>query len=148
IKQKSGYDYVYNANLVDDQIRLDYYADDEPLETVLERSLSQVGLDFNINNAIISISKVSVTNRSSNNQQEYKYSGVVKDDTGLGLPGVTIKIDGISPVAATDESGRFAFSQRLDKVTVEFSMMGFKTIQSALIPNKNAEILMEKDVSA
>lgn len=150
IKRQTGYDYVYNAKQIDDEVEVVYYANDESLEKVLERSLGQVDLEFSIADQIIVINPKQTTTavQSSSVNQQYTYSGQVKDDTGLGLPGVTVKIGDQQDVVVTDEDGFFNFQRPADQVTIELSMIGFKTLYYELTPNVPADILMEGDVSA
>src|SRR5690606_33017062 len=150
IKRQSGYDYVYNANQVNDEMEIVYYANGESLEKVLSRSLGQADLEFSIQDEMIIINPKSgrATLQASRAAQQYNYSGQVKDDTGVGLPGVTVKVNEQQTVVVTDEKGLFSFQQTVDEVTVELSMIGFKTIQYDLRPDVAADILMEGDISA
>ncbi|MGV3602602.1 MAG: carboxypeptidase-like regulatory domain-containing protein, partial [Dyadobacter fermentans] len=65
-------------------------------------------------------------------------TGVVKDETGAGLPGVNIAIKGTTSGTSTDVEGRFSLSIPNDDVTLVFSFVGYTAqeirpgVQSAL----------------
>lgn len=52
-------------------------------------------------------------------------TGTVKDDTGVGLPGVNISIKGTTSGTSTDINGRFSLSIPDDNVTLVFSFVGY-----------------------
>ncbi|MET4544604.1 TonB-linked SusC/RagA family outer membrane protein [Pedobacter africanus] len=55
-------------------------------------------------------------------------SGVVKDSTGLAMPGVSVKVLGTSKSTTTDANGRYSITVEADAV-LSFSMVGYKTKQ-------------------
>ena len=57
----------------------------------------------------------------------YILSGVVKDDTGQPLPGVSVKIKGSTSGTTSDETGKFAITSNAKfPFTLVFSSIGFK----------------------
>lgn len=79
---------------------------------------------------------------SKRNQQAI--SGIVTDDAGIPLPGVTVIIKGTTKGAATDFDGAYTL-QATNGDILEFSYVGFKTKSITVGPNVNYNIELETD---
>ena len=53
-------------------------------------------------------------------------SGVVKDETGRKLPGVTVLVEGTTKGTSTDEEGRFQLKEVPEKAVLVFSFIGYQ----------------------
>ena len=78
------------------------------------------------------------------NAQNYKLAGTVKDNEGLILPQVTVKIIEENLQTQTDENGYFEFNLNKGKYTLMISQTGYKTYKSKvnLIKNIYLEIYL------
>ena len=65
-----------------------------------------------------------------------KITGTVKDETGVPMPGVNIKVTGSGQVAITDVNGKYSISLPGDKTRLEFSFVGYDS-QSISIQGKS-----------
>ena len=76
----------------------------------------------------ISVSHIYAINDGSNFNVtiQQDVSGIVTDDAGIPLPGVTVIIKGTTKGAATDFDGIYTL-QAADGDILEFSYVGFKT---------------------
>ncbi len=92
---------------------------------------------------------VSMTNNvfaQTESNKEYSVSGVVLDDTGAPLPGVTIFMSDSKKGAFTDVDGKFTVSLTKSPTTIQFSFIGMKkkivTVNSS---SKSIEVKLELD---
>ena len=95
---------------------------------------------------IFTISAVLLTNTISFAQEVIK--GVVKDESGLSLPGATVVIKGTNKYALSDASGSFTLSAgRNLPVTLHISSVGFKThdIEVYELTEEPLEVLLKND---
>ncbi|MFW0716017.1 SusC/RagA family TonB-linked outer membrane protein [Pedobacter sp. N23S346] len=77
----------------------------------------------------------------NDNIEEFYLTGKVSDETGSGLPGVTIKSDGSNRATMTDRDGKFAFFVPKMATSISFSYIGYQTaIQSVISQPKNLMI--------
>jgi TonB family protein len=53
--------------------------------------------------------------------------GVVKDEEGHPLPGVSVKVKGTTAATITDVNGHFRLPVKTDKATLDIAFVGFKT---------------------
>lgn len=80
---------------------------------------------------------------------QIKISGKVSDNTGKGIPSVSVSISGTNTGTFTDDNGNYAFDARLKgESTVEFSSIGFKTKRQTVKPGADVtlNITLEKDI--
>ncbi|MCC9135610.1 SusC/RagA family TonB-linked outer membrane protein [Pontibacter silvestris] len=74
--------------------------------------------------------------------------GKVTDESGLGLPGVTVLLKGTSTAAPTDANGAYSLNVPDGKGTLVFSYIGFET-QEAVINNRTTiDVQMGTDAKA
>lgn len=74
--------------------------------------------------------------------------GIVKDDSGLGLPGATVVIKGTNKYALSDANGSFAVAAGRElPVTLHISSVGYKTqdIEVYELPEEPLEVHLKND---
>lgn len=73
-----------------------------------------------------------------------KLTGKVKDESGLPIPGVTIKIQGSTTSTSTDMDGSYEMEVS-EKQTLVFSFMGYRTLTRTVGTAKKLDIQMQPD---
>ncbi|WP_343746103.1 TonB-dependent receptor [Chitinophaga sp.] len=82
-------------------------------------------------------------------QEEHRFiTGVVKDEKGQALPGVTVSLKGTTAGTVTDPEGKFTLKTTAKTGTLEFSSMGFVKQQVAYAGQKNINITLTTDQKA
>jgi TonB-linked SusC/RagA family outer membrane protein len=76
--------------------------------------------------------------------QQKEYKGVVREDDGLGFPGVNVMIKGTKTVTVTDENGHFSIMAS-EGETLVFSFIGFKTMEVPLMVNTNLSVILSAE---
>ena len=69
--------------------------------------------------------------------QERSITGVVADQQGLTLPGVTVTLKGTQVATSTDRKGNFAIRVPVGETTLVFSFVGMQTSEIKVDPGKN-----------
>lgn len=77
--------------------------------------------------------------------QKIQVTGEVKDNTGVGMPGVNIIEKGTTNGTVTNESGVFTISVSTPDPTLVFSFISFKTQTIKVNGKRNLEIIMQPD---
>ena len=75
-------------------------------------------------------------------------SGVVKDASGMPLPGVTVVQKGTIKGASTDFDGNYSFELTLGDQILVFSYIGFKTQEIQINSRTTIDIVLEEDVAS
>lgn len=91
------------------------------------------------------IKKLSSTNKEK--KLEGNIQGIVTDDDGLPLPGVTLVVKGTTNGTATDFDGQFALYAD-PGATLEFGYVGFISKQVLAEKNQNLYVMLEEDQAA
>lgn len=80
--------------------------------------------------------------------QEYDVSGVVKDASGIQLPGVNVVVKGTTKGTATDFDGNFELSNVTSGSTLVFSSLGFVTFEYKVTKSEKISIILIEDTKA
>jgi TonB-dependent starch-binding outer membrane protein SusC len=67
-----------------------------------------------------------------------KITGTVKDEQGLPMPGVSVKVTGTTQVTITDINGKFSISTLGEKATLDFRYIGY---DSQIIPTTGKTVV-------
>lgn len=123
IQKQSGYDFVYQKNLIDKHYTVTLNLKDASLEQVLNRLFDESGLKYEIFDKNIILSK------TPEDAPYFKktVSGLVTDETGEPLVGVTVFVDGTKTGASTDIDGNFSIIMEKGESKLRFSYVGMKT---------------------
>jgi TonB-linked SusC/RagA family outer membrane protein len=76
--------------------------------------------------------------------QNITVKGEVKDQQGLPLPGVSVKVKGTNQGAMTNSNGAYTLSAPAD-ATLTFSFIGFKTIEQAIGGKTSLNVTLSDD---
>jgi TonB-linked SusC/RagA family outer membrane protein len=117
IEAATGLHFVYNPDLLEIKntvIRGDFK--NEPVRSLLDK----LGINVTVKSGYVILSN------SAYQKPERIISGMVRDSTGLALPGVSVKILGSQSGTITDANGAFRIEVGPDAV-LSFSMVGYRT---------------------
>lgn len=78
-------------------------------------------------------------------QQARTITGLVKDEFGMGIPGVNVKIKGTTEGTITDADGNFSLSGVTTGAVLEFSYIGFLP-QEVKVGNANTITVTLKEI--
>ena len=110
ITKKSGYDFLYNYDVVESQKNVSIRVTNMRLEEVLKELLGPRNLTYEFKEKLIVVRPVSVVGRDTVQQKPVVIKGTVRDEKGGVLPGVTVLIKGTKLGVATDNDGVFSNS--------------------------------------
>lgn len=97
------------------------------VKQVLDELLKDSGLDYKqVNNSIIIFKAIATAAPLESYQQEF--TGTVKDEKGVGMPGVSVKVKGTTNSAITDDKGGFKIGAAVDDILV-FSYIGYSPVE-------------------
>ena len=76
---------------------------------------------------------------------QIKVSGVVKDDAGEPMPGVSVMIKGKNVGVVTDVNGLFSLQTDRKNAVLSFSFLGYTTQEQKLQTGKLMTVTMQED---
>lgn len=149
IETKSGFVFIYQDRLVNPYTNLAFEARNESLEQVLNSLLRQRGLDYEQQKEKVIIRKAPAQTGEATDSGEaadQAVNGLVKDEKGDGLPGVTIRVKGTNKGTLTDANGAFTISAGGNDVLI-FSYIGYVTAEHAISAATSIDISLKPDES-
>ncbi|WP_158275290.1 TonB-dependent receptor [Pedobacter sp. HMWF019] len=124
IEKQSNYRFVYSSTFAPITKEVTIDAKDLLVTDVLKQILKDTELTFSISNSgLITISNQDLATN------DITVSGVVKDTTGMVLPGATVFIKGTKKGTATDANGKFSLKVP-DHAILIFSLVGYETAET------------------
>jgi iron complex outermembrane receptor protein len=129
LEKLSNVKFSYNSRMSQLNQKVDLYADNEVLSSVLNRFLKPLKINYSeVSNQIVLQKEGNKGyNTSINSSIEAEIiKGRVLDETGQPLPGVTIIVKGTNKGTTTDIDGNYSISADLGS-TLQFSYVGLKT---------------------
>lgn len=119
-------------------------AENETVTEVLNKIFASTGLTWNIREDIIVVKEQA----QPQVKNPLRLKGVVKDDRGHPLPGVTVLIKGTTMGVVTDENGNYSIELPDSKnIRLIFSFIGMKTREVAYSGQKEMNMTMQVEVT-
>ena len=151
ITKKTGYDFLYNYDVVQQKGNVSVNAKTVQLKTLLSDLLSSKDLEYEFKDDVII-----VRNRTDEFVQVIPQSvkkrtviGTVKDSNGEPIPGASIIVKGTQTGVATDIDGKFEI--RVDDVAgviFQISFVGMKNKEVKLGTSNVLNVVLESDTKA
>ena len=128
VKNQTDYNFVYPADMFAGMQNIELSKGDILLENLLRKVLETSAIDFEVagGNTIV------FSNNKNLDLVQKQIQGVVKDESGMPLPGVTVLIEGASNGTSTDFDGNYKINADVGDILV-FSYMGFETQKTTVV---------------
>lgn len=159
IEDQADVQFVYSSSAIDTWQKVNLKASNKKLDLVLKELLQPVSMDFSVmENRILLKSVAPAPNEKSTVLPADSYQmekvadrtirGKVTDETGEGLPGVSIVVEGTSHGTVSDVQGQYQISVVDEKTTLTFSFLGY-TSQKIVVGDKTLiDITLQTDEKA
>lgn len=142
IEDETDYYFLYNSRFVDVEKKVSLNVPDNSIENVLDELFTGTDIKYEIvERQIILSNDVPVETQ----QKEQDVSGVVTDQNGEGLPGVTVVIKGTTVGTITDFEGKYTLKNVSSDAILLFSFVGMKAVEVPVAGQKTISIAMEEE---
>lgn len=135
IKRQSGYDFIFQADILNKLQPVDIQVKNVSLKEALDKCLQNLPLEYTIENKNVIITARPQQHTPASSQQRSVH-GQVTDEAGNALPGANVVIRPLNRHALTDEQGMFSFTTAGTEDTVVVSYVGYR---AAVLPVKNQQ---------
>ncbi len=153
IKRQTGLTVFYSSSLLNDKEQVKLHFTNAKVEDVINYLLKGKNLTWSIKDKYIilqkstSSSNTGAENRPSEVIQE-KISGVVNDEKGQPLPGVSVRVKGASAGVTTDLNGKFSLVMPVGAKTLVFSFIGFATQEYTVTGSTDIKIVLKESTAS
>ncbi|MBO9153696.1 TonB-dependent receptor [Chitinophaga sp. GCM10012297] len=144
IREQTGYNFIFSSDALEKALPVTLDVKNEELEAVLKKIFDTQPLTYSINDKIIIVKpRKAVTATPSPVVQPVQITGLVTDENGTPLVGVTVRVQGGKQGTTTNPQGAFILTAEPDAV-LEFSFIGFETQQLALNGKTKVEVKLKE----
>lgn len=144
VKMQAGVKFIYSDVEIRKGKPVTVHFQDYPLQTALEEILTGQPFAFEIENDIVIIKPAPLP--AAPQDAKRVVSGVVKDDAGNPLPGVSVILKGTQSGVATDINGHFEIKvDNHPETTLVFSFIGMKTKEIKIGNSQTLEVVLQSD---
>ncbi|SDS72977.1 TonB-linked outer membrane protein, SusC/RagA family [Mucilaginibacter mallensis] len=138
IRKQSGYDIVFDANVVNRLKPVTINVKDATIENALDVCLKNEPLTYTIDEKFVVLKVKNVTPTITSTQVAVKdiaITGRVSDEQNKFIPGVTVKIQNSQIAVSTKDDGTFRIIVPDEKAVLVFSFVGYET-QTVAVGNR------------
>lgn len=128
LKKETGYKFLYRSSEVDLKQKASISVKNQSLTSVLEAVFIPKGIDFEIIEKQIVLTKLK-KDSSQKAAQVREINGTVRDEEGAPLPGANVLVKGTTIGTQTDFDGNFNIELPTGSNTLVISYIGFKTTE-------------------
>ena len=144
VKEQTGLTYMYKEEDLKVINPVSLQVNNVTVDSAMRKLFAGTPLKFEYEGGAIVISRKEVTQQ----REEVTYSGVVTDQQGNTLPGVSVILKGTAVGTATDVNGKFRFTMVKQRNPVLiFSFIGMKRLEYTVKDDKPLNIKLEDDSS-
>lgn len=137
ISKQSGYDFFYDANLLNTTKRISVNLHNADLTDALNICLAEQNLTYSINSNTVVIKQKEKTfiDRIIDAFKAMDVTGRITDESGRPLNNASIKVKGTSMATTANENGSFTLKNVAENAVLIVSFVGYQTLEIAA--NKN-----------
>ena len=137
------YDFVYNNSQIESLPRVSMQMSRTTVVDVVKHCLRNSSLSYQIRGNMVVIRPADEIKKGT--EEAVQFSGVVYDESGLPLAGVSVVLKQASRGAVTGPDGKFTLkARRSDDMTLSFSFLGMKNQEIAVF-NNGKQVFKELD---
>ncbi|MEG0518162.1 MAG: SusC/RagA family TonB-linked outer membrane protein [Bacteroidales bacterium] len=149
ITKQTGYTFVYSNALkeVSGKIDLSYSTNHAPISKVLEAIFSKKEISYKIDGTQIILAPKGVAPTLAADKETVVISGMIMDDLGDPLPGVTVKNKATGKFVASEITGKYSIEAKEGDV-LSFASIGMAEYESAVGKGAILNVSLKPDAIA
>ena len=142
IRANSEFTFIYNVDDVRNIRVKSINVHEATIQEILDEVLRNTGFEYKIEDHVVVIQPQDMKEK----KKSVRVKGWVHDKSKQPLPGVTVRMVGVSLGTATNAQGWFAIDLPVEKGTLEFSFVGYKKKQIDFTEKTDTlRIMLEED---
>ena len=153
IEKKSEFIFIYNANIVDTEVKKSISVKDETIETILNNLFQDIDVIYRIDDRQVflykkdELKKPELIETNGEVEQALKkvVSGTIKDSKGITLPGVSVVVKGTTIGTVTNAEGSYQLRVPDGAQTLVFSFVGMKPQEIEVAGRTTISVTLEEE---
>jgi TonB-linked SusC/RagA family outer membrane protein len=149
LRQQTGYNFLYDPDVLDKARKVTISVSNAPLKDVLDKCFKNQPVNYVINYNNIVVQKLQVaTVAPVIIKENVTITGVVSDENGLLIPGVSITLKGSDRGVVADANGKYSIALPDATGILVFSSIGFETLEVSINNQKVINATLKDKQSA
>ena len=144
IEEKSEFYFLFNSKLVDVDRKVDINVSNQQVEKILDNLFAGTNVGYTILDRQIVIQPINQVSEVGSIQQKM-ITGVVKDENGEPIPGVSVVVKGTTKGTLTDIDGKFSIEVTGNDKVLQFSFVGMKSQEVTVGDQRNISVTMAQE---
>ncbi len=145
IEDNSEFVFLYKNNDFNIEKQVNVTLKDATINQILDNVLKGEGVVYDIYDRQIIIRKAENIHTNLQTQQQKTITGIVTDNRGLPLPGVSVIVKGTTTGVVTNTDGEFTLSVPVNAESLQLSFVGMRTQEVPLEGKTTFTIVMEEE---
>jgi len=132
IRAQTGYDFLFDFSVIENAKKVSVEINNLNIDQALDELFKDQNLSYSIKDksVVIKIKEPSFLDKVVDAfTPPVDISGLVLDEKGLPLAGVTVRVKGSGKATSTGNDGRFYLAGVDDDAVIEIRMVGYKTLE-------------------
>ncbi|WP_255498635.1 TonB-dependent receptor [Dysgonomonas sp. ZJ709] len=148
IEKQSDFHFYYNSRLVDVERKVSIKANKKAVLPILSEIFADSDVDYKVldKDVILTEKDKSTIGSQSVTQQQNTVSGVVRDQAGETIPGVSVALKGTSVGTITDVDGAYSINVPNQDAILVFTFIGYLRQEEVVGSRKTLNISMKEDI--
>ncbi|QNL49582.1 TonB-dependent receptor [Olivibacter sp. SDN3] len=148
ISQQSDYDFIYDLDLIERAKPIDIQVNSVTLQQALAICFENQPFTYVIKNKTVIVKeKLEEASPIKKKQVQMEVSGIVNDEKGLPLPGVSVMQKGTSNGTTTDDKGAFNLQVGDVQAVLVFRFIGYRSFEQQ-VSEDLMQIVLDEDQAA
>ncbi len=155
IQKKTNVKFTFSANVINAERLITYTAHDKKIIDFLEEVLRPLNIAYQVLDEKIILYPLTASLvpggkvvEEKNDKLQKSLSGIVSNDKGEPLPGVTVNEKGTNNSVTTNEKGNYTINVGEGKVVLVFSSTGYEDRELAVSGNSVANVVLKTAIKA
>ncbi|MDN5216866.1 SusC/RagA family TonB-linked outer membrane protein [Fulvivirgaceae bacterium BMA12] len=151
IEQNTYFEFAYDQNVLNTQVRLNFNNSDRPVFDYLMEMSKKANLKFKQVNNLITINRKKMLSFGSDVEieirQDFAVSGKVTDENDVPLPGVSIIAKGTTKGTVTDIDGNYRINVQEGITTLVYSYIGYLSQEIDISGRNVIDVVLKPDLT-
>ncbi|MCK0131577.1 SusC/RagA family TonB-linked outer membrane protein [Flavobacteriaceae bacterium F08102] len=145
IETTTDFKFIFRTSVINLKRKFSLNVKEENVETVLKILFNKTNTSFEVLNSKIFLSKS--THKLGESRQQISVKGIVRDQGGVPIPGVTIRLKGTAKATSTDLSGEFHIQLPSGNNVLVFSSIGYQSKEVIVGDQISLTITLEESIN-
>ncbi|RIH62924.1 SusC/RagA family TonB-linked outer membrane protein [Mariniphaga sediminis] len=146
IENQTGYVFLYKDEIFNPDQKYSVDFTDEPFNEVIKSVCEKAGVEYEVrSNRQIILTEKGQESLLNINFQQKTVTGMVTDQSGLPLPGVTVVVPGTTTGTVTNADGNFSLAVPDGTEILQFSFVGMQTQEVSIAGRTTFTVVLEEE---